>query len=369
MPSCVQILHFGIGFDEKIEVMEQTNKVEKIIDKPIRIRDMLSARKIAALGMGQVALLVMTVGTAHAQLDSIDVHTSSDIYSTGQPLFVYGSVKSEDSIIVRLRAPDGSIVKFDQINLLERTRVFNYVILTWPEPTPDLPYGTYSIEVISTLGIDSNKFLDVSFAPQSELIRVPVERHIDTDVFAPDTTAINSVMRIFVQVTSDGLLLETVSPELFDGSHIHLPDGTVHDISEEFQTLHRGLFYVDYVPDQLGIHMINAMVFHHGTSSHGSDAVTVMSQDIGGISDQIIKLDAILDETSLELDRLKSEISQFGSTLEAANQTIDSSVTSMSDSVDNVVEASLQLNSLLFPIMGSIAVIVALQITILARRR
>ena len=40
----------------------------------------------------------------------------------------------------------------------------------------------------------------------------------------------------------------------------------------------------------------------------------------------------------------------------------------MSDSVANIVEASLQLNSLLFPIVGSIAVIVALQIAILARR-
>ncbi|MEE2600971.1 MAG: methyl-accepting chemotaxis protein, partial [Thermoproteota archaeon] len=41
----------------------------------------------------------------------------------------------------------------------------------------------------------------------------------------------------------------------------------------------------------------------------------------------------------------------------------------MSSAVTNIEEASLQVNSLLFPIVGSIAVIVALQITILARRR
>ena len=36
---------------------------------------------------------------------------------------------------------------------------------------------------------------------------------------------------------------------------------------------------------------------------------------------------------------------------------------------DNIEEASLQVNSLLFPIMGAIAVILALQISIIARRR
>jgi hypothetical protein len=41
----------------------------------------------------------------------------------------------------------------------------------------------------------------------------------------------------------------------------------------------------------------------------------------------------------------------------------------MSTSVTNIEEASVQLNSLFFPIVGSIGVIVALQIVILARRR
>ena len=36
---------------------------------------------------------------------------------------------------------------------------------------------------------------------------------------------------------------------------------------------------------------------------------------------------------------------------------------------ENIEQASLQVNSLLFPIMGAIAVILALQISIIARRR
>ena len=55
--------------------------------------------------------------------------------------------------------------------------------------------------------------------------------------------------------------------------------------------------------------------------------------------------------------------------LEKASDKIDTSVTSISGSVTNIEEASVQLNSLFFPIVASIGIIVALQIAIIARRR
>ena len=84
----------------------------------------------------------------------------------------------------------------------------------------------------------------------------------------------------------------------------------------------------------------------------------------------------MLTSASDNVSVLQRDIHGFGSTLEGASSkisdsvtTIDTSVSSMSSAVTNIEEASLQVNSLLFPIVGSIAVIVALQITILARRR
>ena len=94
-----------------------------------------------------------------------------------------------------------------------------------------------------------------------------------------------------------------------------------------------------------------------------------MSQDLGGINKQIIKLNSILDETSDELDTLKSEIIGFDNTLLTASEKIDESTGTISNSVESISEASSQLNSLLFPIIASIGLIVALQITIIARRR
>jgi peptidoglycan hydrolase CwlO-like protein len=111
------------------------------------------------------------------------------------------------------------------------------------------------------------------------------------------------------------------------------------------------------------------VAFSKGTISHGSAATSVLSQDISGVAEQIVKLNSILDETSGELDKLKSEIEGFGSTLDSASKNINSGVSSISSSVNNIEEASLSLNSLLFPIVASIGIIVALQIAIFARRR
>ena len=66
---------------------------------------------------------------------------------------------------------------------------------------------------------------------------------------------------------------------------------------------------------------------------------------------------------------LKSEIAGFDSTLLQASEKIDKSTGTISTSVQSISEASSQLNSLLFPIIASIGIIVALQITIIARRR
>ncbi len=129
------------------------------------------------------------------------------------------------------------------------------------------------------------------------------------------------------------------------------------------------MYFVDYTPREEGTFVFHVVAFSQGTISHGSAATLVQSQDLSGISDQIIELNSILDETSKELETLKSEVQEFGSTLDNASTNIDSSVSSVSNSVLNIEEASSQLNSLLFPIVASIGIIVALQVAILARRR
>ena len=311
--------------------------------------------------------LLIPVNFVDAQ--ELAVSTNSIVYSDTQPLFVYGTAVPGENLIIRLFAPDGTITKFDQITTNSIDGSFNHVLLVWPKSSTSFPYGTYTVEVISAEQNGLSKTIDVKFTSSSELIDVPVERQINTLVFAPETVGINTPIRIFAQTTSDGLLIGGDPEKLLATTHVHLPSGQVESLSTSFQTLHQGLYFVDYVPNQLGTYVFHVVTFHQGTVSHGSAATNVLSQDISGISEQIIRLNTILDETSAELDRLKSEVSEFGSTLETASQNIDSSVDSVSSSVTNIEEASVQLNSLLFPVVASIGIIVALQIVILARRR
>lgn len=298
----------------------------------------------------------------------LELLTNNRVYSEGQPLFVYGKSQPNETLIIRLFAPDETIAKFDQITSTTDGS-FNHVLLTWPESSQNFPFGTYTIEIISTEQNGISKKTDVKFTSTSELVTVPIERHLETSVFAPETAAINTPFRVFVQTTSDGLLIGDDPKDLLQTTHIHLPSGNVETLSNAFSTLHQGLYYLDYTPKEEGTYVFHVVSFSQGTISHASIATNVLSQDLAGISNQIIKLNTILEETSNELNTLKSEINGFGNTLGNASSNIDTSVSSISNSVVNIEEASSQLNSLFFPIVASIGIIVALQITILARRR
>ncbi len=321
--------------------------------------------KLQILFSAVVVLLLVNTPNSFSELE---LSTNSKVYSPEHTLQVYGQGLPEENLIIRLFAPDETIAKFDQITT-GPDGSFNYGLLTWPQPSTNFPYGTYTVEIISTEQDGISQKIDVKFSSTTELLDVPVERHVNTLVFAPETAAISQPLRVFVQTTSDGLLIGNDPKELLQTTHVHLPSGISFPLTNSFKTLHQGLYFVDYTPIEEGTHVFHVVAFSQGTTSHGSAATMVLSQDLGGISEQIIKLNSILDQTSGELDILKAEIEGFDTTLEDASNKIDESTGTISTSVEFISEASSQLNSLLFPIIASIGIIVALQITILARRR
>jgi len=298
----------------------------------------------------------------------LELSTNSKVYSPEHTLQVYGTGLPEETIILRLFAPDESITKFEQIQTTSDGS-FNYQLLTWPNPSSTVPYGTYVVEVISTEQNGLSKKIDIKFSSTTELVSVAVERQIDTVVFAPETGATNQSFRVFIQTTRDGLNIGNNPSELLGTSMIHIPDGSSLSLKNYFKTLYPGVYYFDFTPSQEGTHVFQISVFNEGVTSKGFAATHVLSQNLGGINKQIIKLNSVLDETSNELDVLKSEIEGFDSTLLTASEKIDESTGTISTSVGAISEASSQLNSLLFPIIASIGIIVALQITIIARRR
>jgi hypothetical protein len=305
--------------------------------------------------------------------EELKVYTNQQIYATQHPLLVYGTGPENAPLVLRLFAPAGTIAEFEQITT-NPDGSFSYKILDWPVSSTKFPFGTYTVEAITNTG-ESQK-IDIKFASSTELELIPIERKIITQVFAPEIAATDRSFRVFVQVTSDGLLVSGDAKQVLSSSHIHSPDGRVQSLAMSIERLHEGLYFVEYTPRIEGTYIFHMVAFSQGTQSHGSAATLVLGQDIAGISKQIITLNEVLTTASDELDVLQTDIHGFGSTLEDASTklrdsvtTIDASVSSMSSAVDNIEEASLQVNSLLFPIMGAIAVILALQISIIARRR
>ena len=298
----------------------------------------------------------------------LEASPSQFVYAPGEPLFVYGIGEPNEPIILRLYAPDNTVAEFQQI-MTDDNGEFQHYLMDWDEPTPNIPFGTYILEVISNQQGGLMQVIDIKFSSTSELTNMPIDRDIRTTVFAPETAAVGNVFRVFVQTTSGGLLIGGEPSTILGTSHLHLPNGQVENLDETLSTLHQGLYYVDYFPGLEGTYVFHMVAFDEGNISHGSAATNVLTQDIGGISDQILELNSVLDETAKELERLKTETSKFGSTLESASSNIDTSVTTISASVENIEEGSSQLNALLFPIVSSIAIILALQIVIIARRR
>jgi methyl-accepting chemotaxis protein len=305
--------------------------------------------------------------------EELKVYTNQQIYTTQHPLLVYGTGPENSPLILRLFAPDGTIAEFDQI-ITNPDGSFSHKILDWPSSSTKYPFGTYTVEAITNT--DENQKIDIKFASSTELELIPIERKIITQVFAPEMAAADQSFRVFVQVTSDGLLVSGDAKKVLSSSHIHSPNGKVQSLAMSMEMLHQGLYFVEYTPRVEGTYIFHMVAFSQGTQSHGSAATLVLGQDIAGMSRQIITLNEVLTTASDELGVLQTDIHGFGSTLEDAStklrdsvETIDTSVASMSSAVDNIEEASLQVNSLLFPIMGAIAVILALQISIIARRR
>ena len=299
--------------------------------------------------------------------NKLDTFTNRQVFAPGEPLFVYGNSIADSPVLIRLSSPNDNIIHFEQV-ITKNDGSFHYFVMNWPNVTESTPYGTYILEVISENGAVSDE-INLKFTESSSLVNVPIERIVSTIVFAPETAAINNVFRIYIQTSSDGLLIGNNPSEILGTSHVHLPNGQVQSLEESLLILHQGLYYVDYLPALEGTHVFHMVTFDEGNISHGSAATNVLIEDISGISRQIIALNESLVETSDELKKLKSETSGFGSTLENASSNIDESVSTISTSVANMEEGSSQLNSLLFPIVASIAIILALQIVIIARRR
>ena len=148
--------------------------------------------------------LLITVSSPQVFAGELKAFTNQQIYTTQHPLLVYGTAPPDAPLVLRLFAPAGNIAEFEQI-ITNSDGSFSYKMMDWPDSSTKFPFGTYTVEAITNTG-ESQK-IDVKFAATTELEMIPIERRITTQVFAPEMAAVDRPFRVFVQVTSDGLLV------------------------------------------------------------------------------------------------------------------------------------------------------------------
>jgi hypothetical protein len=303
--------------------------------------------------------------------------TEEEVYNPNEDLVVYGHTVENDLVLVRLYNPVGIAILIDNIRA-DDGGFFRDNIFKWPEPERDLPFGTYTIEAISSSGDTSLR--EIIFAESlqetTDGVRIPKVHTLAVKLEAPDQVTAGTSFRIFVQVTFDGALVnaddtETIA-EILGSSHIHSGNSTII-LSGKFVKLHEGLYFADVTIDTEGSYVIHAIVFNRGLLSHDSKVVSVSLSTVSTIQESVRELDLRLNSTNQELARLQAGLDDTNTALNDTESAITNSVEQARQSIRQEIgvmqDASGQINAIILPVLALISVIIALQISLFARIR
>ena len=323
----------------------------------------------------------------NAYADKFVVGANKLVFNPGDNLIIYGKGSPDDTFAIRLFDPVGIAVKIDTI-ASDHDGFFREGIFRWPEPTPNLAFGTYSIEIASSTGTPYSQKIDVVFAEQIQDLHTNTGNNSDAYVShilsvkldAPTELQLNKSSRIYVQITFDGALVDSDDPtELLGRSHIHSGNSTIN-LTNSFKKLHEGLYFADVTLSEEGSYIIHAIAFNKGYLSHDSKVVSVNAATLGTLQDSINDLDERLNSADNELKNLQTSLNEARSTINDTKVSINDSVNQARDSIGQDVDsaktaviqvrdATGQINSIILPVMALISIILALQITLFARIR
>jgi hypothetical protein len=286
-------------------------------------------------------------------------------YLPGNTLTAYGKTFANDTLIIRIFDPSGKVVRIESIKA-DASGAYSEEIFTWPQPSMNFVFGRYIIEASSSIVPTYKESRTVSFSDipvtgtlqsQSSMLFVKLD--------SPTEISVGKTFRIFVQVTFDGALVNSDDPnQLLSSSHIHSGNDTIN-LAGKFVKLHEGIYYADVKLDKEGTYIIHAMAYYRGFLSHDSKVVSSGSS-IGEIQNSVNSLQAELDKASHELNSTRSDITKA---VGDARQAIKGDIDQAGASVNQLSQASGQINSIILPILALISVIIALQISLFARIR
>jgi hypothetical protein len=314
------------------------------------------------LGFLVIVSLVFPHNALSQSSQRFNVKINQFAFSPGDTLILFGNAAPADALFVKLIDPTNKTVRIESVIADNTTGSFTEQIFQWPQPSKNLVFGSYTVQVGSSRFLSDKTSFSVTFGqPGTNTNTQLAATHIlAVKLDSPTEISAGKPFRIYVQVTYDGALVNTASDQdlvaLLGSSHIHSGNVTVN-LSGKFVKLHEGIYYADVQLGE-GSYIIHAIAFYQGFLAHDSKVVS-SGASIGDINQSVGTLRAELDRTSHELNDTRSSVTK----------SVDDARAAIKGDVDQLQSASGQINSLILPILALISVIIALQISLFARIR
>ncbi len=284
---------------------------------------------------------------------------NQDVFVPGDILVVYGKGFGNDNMIIRLFDPAGKAVRIESIRA-DSSGTFTEQIFTWPQPSRNLVFGKYTVELASSLAPSYNETRTITFSDQPSQSSAVTTNPLAVKLDSPTEVSVGQTFRIFVQVTYYSALVDEEPDDLLSSSHIHSGNTTIN-LAGMFHRQHEGIYYADVKLDQPGSYVIHAAAFHRGYLAHDTRVISSGSS-ISEIQETVNALRQDLEHTNQELADTRQSI-------DVATTSIDDDIETVSEAVDQLQGASGQINALILPILALISIIIALQISLFARIR
>jgi hypothetical protein len=288
-----------------------------------------------------ILILVSPMPGAFSQV--LQANTDQKSYTPGDTLLVSGKTFPNDALIAELFNPAGRRVLRTQIDVGGEGN-FTTILMNWPEPNKDFPFDVYTLKLTSSVSKEEKflvfRFTDIPIETPGE------ERRLGVNLSVPPAIGKDETAKIIVELSINGVLVKGDAKETLEGSRIYYPDGNTLPI-DNFIAIDDGIYLADFRSDIVGHHVIHVQAFHQGLLASSAQGIFVEEGSVLSLGKEIRTVNE-------NLEKLRGETIERN--LELAN------------AVDNVSRASGQVTSLLLPVFGMVAVIIALQATILTRR-
>ncbi|MEM4275803.1 MAG: hypothetical protein QXT65_07980 [Candidatus Nitrosocaldaceae archaeon] len=298
-----------------------------------------------------IFLLLLLVSKSYA----LELELNQKVYAPNDKLVIFGKAIPNDSLILELFNPTGNLIYRTQIDTNSNGE-FADIVLIWPEPDEEkFRIGTYTLVLTSSINREFKASEVMIYQiQQSTDGKEEIPNKLSLELSLPSIIEVKEEIPIIVYVTLNDTPLVGVESIIGQVKYPNTDTTTL----ENFISTDEGLYEVKFSSNMEGYHSVVVKVKHGG----------LIASKVA-----VIKVNKIMEPINKSVEMLREDMNKRIDILDErlSNNTLNikKEIESTNESIKSISPSIGQLTSLLLPIIGMIAVIVALQATILAKRQ